>query len=105
MTATSQKPEGFDTGPTVYRIHVAGLLDERWSRWFGMSLTSRKTSTGRVVSELYGPLQDQAALAGVLDRIFNYGAVLLRLERLESPTSVLNPAAPPITQDDLTTKE
>jgi hypothetical protein len=49
-----------------YEIRLAGHLPERWSAWFE-GLTIRNDPNGEAL--LSGPLADQAALLGVLNRI------------------------------------
>ena len=62
----------------VYRIEVEGRLDESWSGWFsGMTLTSQDD-----VSTLTGPLADQAALRGLLSKIWDLNLTLVSVLRL-----------------------
>jgi len=67
--------------PLVYQIRVKGHLDEDWSDWFE-GLTIANQPNGEAV--LSGPIADQAALQGLLNRIFNLGLPLL-LVRLIDP--------------------
>lgn len=62
----------------VYQIEVEGQLDESWSGWFsGMTLTSQDD-----VSTLIGPLADQAALRGLLSKIWDLNLTLVSVIRL-----------------------
>ena len=63
---------------TFYRIRVQGQLEPRWSRWFGgLALVER----GDGDTTIAGPLADQAALHGVLERIRDLGLILVAVER------------------------
>ncbi len=60
--------------PGQYEIRLKGHLDARWSAWFdGMSLT--QLSDGTTV--LRGPVGDQAALHGLLQRVRDVGLPLI----------------------------
>jgi hypothetical protein len=62
----------------VYRIEVEGQLDKSWSGWFsGMTLTCQDE-----VSVLTGPLADQAALRGLLSKIWDLNLTLVSITRL-----------------------
>jgi hypothetical protein len=61
----------------VYRIAVEGTLDEDWSDWLG-GLTITLQPDGR--TWLTGPVADQAALHGLMDRIRDAGLTLLSVE-------------------------
>ena len=62
-----------------YTIRVKGHLDPRWSEWF-QGLTVTQTESGETV--LSGPVPDQAALHGVLNRIRDLGLRLLSVTSL-----------------------
>jgi len=52
--------------PEYYEIKIKGCLDPRWSDWFaGLKLTCTEGDD----TLLSGPLPDQAALHGLLERI------------------------------------
>jgi hypothetical protein len=56
------------------QIRVKGHLSDRWVEWFG-GLTIENQPNGETV--LSGPLPDQAALYGILNRIRNLGLTLV----------------------------
>jgi len=60
---------------TVYRIEIEGELGETWSDWFnGMSLS---VAGDPPVTTLTGPVPDQAALRGLLNKIWDLNLVLV----------------------------
>jgi len=69
--------------PATYRIRVQGLLDPEWSeRLGGMTVTVREGPDGAHFAELTGPLVDEAALMGVLERLYSLRLPLLAVERV-----------------------
>ena len=63
-----------------YRIRVGGHLDSSWSEWFeGLRLT--REANGETV--LSGPIVDEAALHGVLAKVWDLGLPLLAVNRVE----------------------
>jgi hypothetical protein len=55
-------------------IRVQGHLDARWSAWFdGLSVTADADGS----TTLHGPVADQAALFGLLQRLRDTGLPLL----------------------------
>jgi hypothetical protein len=68
-----------DRSPMHYRIRIRGHLDEAWSDWFdGLAITQGEDGT----TTMAGPLVDQAALYGLLNRLRDLGATLLAVERM-----------------------
>jgi len=60
-----------------YQIKVPGALDERWSVWDGeMKILVESTDEGTSVTTLTGTF-DQAALLGILRRIYALGIPLI----------------------------
>jgi hypothetical protein len=59
-----------------YQIKVEGHLDECWSEWLGGLEITRD---GRGNTLLRGVIPDQAALHGVLTRMFDLGLTLVSL--------------------------
>jgi len=68
-----------------YEIRIQGELDPTWSEWLG-GLDVRPTPNGQTL--VSGPIVDQAALHGLLERIRDLGLELLSVNRLDG-------AAPP----------
>lgn len=69
---------------TTYRITVQGRLDESWSRWFnGVTIDCRKVNES-VVSTLTGPVVDQPALRGLLNKLWDLNLVLVSVTQIEA---------------------
>lgn len=74
--------------PATYRIRVNGKLDDTWSdRLAGMDITSRNQEEYGPVTDLVGPLRDQAELVGVLNNLYELHMPLLTVEVLKSDRS------------------
>ncbi len=71
--------------PTTYQIKVPGRINDSWSDWFdGMTISVEGGDNGPAISTLTGVVADQAALQGLLDRLYSLGLALLAVERIES---------------------
>jgi hypothetical protein len=69
--------------PATYQIKVPGHLDESWSDWVGgMTITVEGEDDGPPVTTLTGAL-DQAALQGLLRRLYSLGLPLVSVICLE----------------------
>lgn len=69
--------------PGRYRIVAQGRLAEKWADFFeGLTITHQSDADGRVITELCGELPDQAAVQGVLQKLYSLGLPLLLVERL-----------------------
>ncbi|MGB3714987.1 MAG: hypothetical protein WA996_11215 [Candidatus Promineifilaceae bacterium] len=63
--------------PATYQIKVPGKLDESWSDWNGrMTVTVENEDDGSPVTTLTGTV-DQAALQGLLRRLYSLGLPLI----------------------------
>ena len=64
----------------IYEIQIKGQLDESWSDWFeGLEL--RPIDNGETV--LFGHIQDQAALMGILNKLNNLNLTLLSVSNVD----------------------
>jgi hypothetical protein len=73
--------------PVTYQIKVPGHLDERWSEWAeGMTITVENVDDGPPVTTLTGVITDQAALQGLLRRLYSVGLPLIAVNSVESET-------------------
>lgn len=65
--------------PQRYAIRVKGHLDQRWADWFdGLSFTHASDGT----TLLAGPVADQAALHGVLNKIRDLGLPIVSVQSI-----------------------
>ena len=63
-----------------YEIRVKGHLASRWAAWFdGMSLTNESDGT----TSIRGPVIDQAALHGLLQRLRDTGLPLISVTQVD----------------------
>ena len=75
-------PLPFDC-PSIYQIIVQGRIDPTWSdRLEGMAIHQALTEAGVPVTTLEGELGDQAALAGVLNTIYELHLPVISVKRL-----------------------
>ena len=63
----------------LYKIKVKGHLDPSWSGWLD-GLAIEPQAQGETL--LTGPVRDQAALHGLLNKIRDLGLLLLSVERI-----------------------
>ena len=79
--ASMQADDGTeDSGSLRYDIRVMGHLDPRWAAWFdGLVLT--KESDGTTI--IHGPVVDQAALHGVLQKLRDIGMPLVSVTQVD----------------------
>jgi hypothetical protein len=69
--------------PATYRIKVQGQLDQNWTdRLAGMAITASSQGDEPPVTVLEGWLPDQAALAGLLNTLYELHLPLLSVEIL-----------------------
>ncbi len=79
----SRMPNPFDE-PAFFEISVLGVIDSSWSdRLEGMQITQTKMESGALVTTMDGQLSDQAALAGVLNTLYDLHLTLLSVKCLD----------------------
>lgn len=68
-----------------YQIRVQGTVSDRWTSWFdGMTIKVEQASDGSQFTTLIGPLTDQAALRGILIKLWNLNLILISVMRVEA---------------------
>jgi hypothetical protein len=74
---STDSPDSVTDGPDVYRIRVKGQLDPSWSEWLGgFTIQSQRDDNTLLV----GAVVDQAALQGILNKLFGMNLRLLSLK-------------------------
>jgi hypothetical protein len=69
--------------PVTYQIKVPGHLDKSWSEWDErMTVTVEIEGDGQPVTALTGTV-DQAALQGLLRRLYSLGLPLISVQCVE----------------------
>ena len=64
--------------PARYEIVVPGRLDEFWSEWLeGMTVEVKSGTQGPSITTLTGEVPDQAALQGLINRLYSMGLSLI----------------------------
>jgi len=67
----------------MYRVRVQGKLDPVWSNWLAsMSIVSETTADGCLTTVLTGLVADQAALRGVLSRLWDLNLDIISVNRI-----------------------
>ena len=76
----SDTSTGNHNGAGWYDIRLKGHLDSRWAAWFdGLSLTHDSDGT-TIIS---GPVLDQAALHGLLQKVRDVGIPLVSVAQID----------------------
>jgi hypothetical protein len=79
MSSTDNRPR------VIYEIRVQGALDRGWETWFnGLSVTLTHASEQLPTTTLVGPVADQAALRGMLCKLWDLNLTLISVRRIEA---------------------
>ncbi|HEY42571.1 MAG TPA: hypothetical protein G4O11_01170 [Anaerolineae bacterium] len=79
----SRFPSGSDQLPS-YEIRIRGKLDGRWSSWFNnLTITLTHTSNQSPITILIGSMADQAALRGILCKLWDLNLKLISVRLIE----------------------
>jgi hypothetical protein len=71
----------------VYEIEVQGELDQSWEQWFNGLAVTIESGSRQKTTTLRGPVADQAALRGILCRLWDLHLMVVSLRRIESEGS------------------
>ncbi|MEW5956916.1 MAG: hypothetical protein AB1801_04275 [Chloroflexota bacterium] len=75
MTHPVQQPDP----PAIYEIRLKGYLSSDWSPWFDDMVITHDDENNTLLT---GPVVDQAALHGLLDKVRDLGIPLLGVRNL-----------------------
>ena len=79
MVITGHQVGSYVPAVTRYEIRIEGQLAPRWSAWFdGLSITAEADGTTAIT----GPVVDQAALHGLLQKLRDVGLPLVSVTAL-----------------------
>jgi hypothetical protein len=69
---------------SIYQIKVQGKLNEQWSDWLeGVTITHDRAQEEDHVTTLTSPVVDQAALRGIMNRLWDLNVTLLSIRRFD----------------------
>ena len=87
----SEMSTGSHDKPGRYEIRLRGHLGSRWAAWFdGLSLSNESDGT----TILCGPVADQAALHGLLQKVRDLGLPLVSVTQVQPDQPECPPARP-----------
>ncbi len=70
--------------PIFYRITIEGTIRENWSGWLNnMQISAAAHDDGSQTTTLIGKVADQAALRGLLGKIWDLNLTIISILRLE----------------------
>ena len=69
----------------IYKIKVEGVLKENWIEKFqGLKISIERSLSGKSISVLTGKINDQSALSGLLNMLYDYNLTILSVNMLNS---------------------
>jgi hypothetical protein len=88
-------PSKQTTQNTYYRIEVQGSLDAGWANWLNETVIYIEQKTGATMNTSFiVEVPDQAALRGLLGRLWNLNLTLISLQLLDADTIASLPEKP-----------
>jgi hypothetical protein len=80
----SAHPQGAQSEARHVEIRVRGRLESRWTNWFeGLDITAHTDGT----TVIHGPVVDQAALFGLLQRVQDIALPLISVIHVDPTTT------------------
>ena len=68
----------------TYEIQVQGRIGERWTHWFDDMRVTTQGEQANTTTTLSGAVADQAALLGLLQKLYTLGLPLLHVQRKQT---------------------
>ena len=91
LSIMSERSTGRHPDAARYEIRIKGHLNSRWAAWFdGLSLTNNNDGT-TIIS---GPVVDQSALHGLLQKVRDVGLPLVSVTQVDPDQPDLPTIAP-----------
>jgi hypothetical protein len=85
------REEGDPDQQLAYTIKLHGHLDESWSVWFeDMQMIAEIDGNGRPITVIEGYVPDQAALRGVINRIWDLKLTLISVSTIDQDDELLD---------------
>ena len=69
------------TAAWTYEIQVQGRIGERWAHWFDDMRVTSQGEAQSAITTLTATVADQAALLGLLQKLYTLGLPLLLVQR------------------------
>lgn len=83
MNDSRRQPRSCD--PSVYEVRVQGRIDSQWSKWFDdMTVCTAEIDEALVYTTISGAVADQAALLGLLQKLYSLGLPICELRQVGS---------------------
>jgi len=73
-----------DRQRAIYEIQVQGALDQGWKEWFDELAVTTSSSGEQPVTTIRGPVADQAALRGIVCKLWDLNLTLLSVHRVKA---------------------
>ncbi len=79
------EPEFSFQNPAMYKIKVQGELKESWSEKLqGLQINIERSRNKKPISVLIGQINDQSALSGVLNALYDFNMTIISVRMLKS---------------------
>jgi hypothetical protein len=79
LNKTNQEDQNNPSNGGFFEIHIKGHLDRSWSEWLE-GLNMKLNDNGEMI--LFGYIADQAALMGILNKIYRLNLTLLSVSEV-----------------------